>query len=362
MSISKKHKRKNLSKPPHDCKDKEGKHFVDDEEFAERWRICKPVAQRIAKQSISKNYDEERAIADAMYGVWQAGRRDQFRPETPLPSYSRHWVKQTIRQEKRNDRNLIASPAYDLGWECPTASCENAHGLRLPDTVFKTKGAVKQDSLFSSGQRVCPLCGAALIKRRPPSIVSIDAPVHDEDGESTLEAVMAIPNDLPVEKRHIFLRVMEVFNEVAKSKREREIIEAMMKGYDPIDVAKGLKKDGKLIMDGDQPRQPGLNVSRQRIHQAFTQFRYRTMMELLKRCTREDIDAILGHTTVQNILESGRKQQERIKAKGMARKRRRMEEKMSQYEQARRERAERERPFFDTYGLPPISDTLPDIG
>ena len=25
-------------------------------------------------------------------------------------------------------------------------------------------------------------------------------------------------------------------------------------------------------------------------------------------------------------------------------------------------RAERERPFFDTYGLPPISDTLPDIG
>lgn len=344
-------RRTTLTTPPpaDEPRDEKGHRLViPDEEFAERVKLCTPMIQRQVRKLSSPRCPPEDAKQEALVGVFEAARRDKWVQTIAMENYTRFWVSQRIRKFK-NKSHCISFPANDLGFSCPNAECKNSRE-RLADLVYKTRTAKKRavdeqgkpmmkdgEPVFvtmrpkfdGQGRPICPICGERLIKNRPPTVVSYDAPLRKEEDEGG-EFLPTVRELLP-EQKAICNRFVAMVMEAAHTKRERTIAAQMLQGFDPNESAKGLYKNGKtkndpkeLVRNADgTPVFEGMGTTRQRVHQSRSLILNRAVKSAQAEFSEPEmqiLSAMVGQEYIDAALKRGERLTMRAKAKARKKK------------------------------------------
>jgi hypothetical protein len=245
--------------------------LVPDDEMEERIKLCMSMIERESRRYSNPKISFEEMKANAIYALWRAALTDKWMPTITMEGFSRRWVRQ-ICQRAKYHRSLMRVPLKKR-WFCTNPNCEN-HNVGMA-AIPNADGTVK-----------CPSCDYNLKHKLPPMMVQIDPLDKDKDDQYKLDLV---DKGMPEELKAMTKRLFEAMHESAKSPDQKEIVNDLLTGLQPVDIARNRK------------------VSRQMIHMTIDKLKGRAITIILEEYPREDVDRVLGRDVVDKILDTTQK-------------------------------------------------------
>ena len=251
---------------------------VPDEEMIERLELNMPMLEREAHRVCTPQYPYEEALADGIYAAWRAALTDKWMPQISLEGYTRKWVRQVGRRESLRKRRVLRYP-LKLQWYCTNVICSNHKGMKEVPTPN------------GEGDAFCSLCGEILQQRQPPRLISI----HPSDDEERDRELNVASGEMPEELRATVQRLFEELRRATYSNDQRALVEDVIAGWDPIDVA------------------TRWGCTRQLIHMTLDKIKGRALSVLVEEVPTEHLYALLGREIVERIQTNVQKAEVRIK-------------------------------------------------